>query len=339
MVMRFGLSVVLALLVISACATVAPAPRIFAAGYESTRITTAENRPVQLDIWYPAPEGEEAVHNYGISAGRVANGAAIADERLPLVLLSHGAMGAAVNYSWVAEDLARHGYLVLGVSHFGESPVFGPATLDPSSVSHFGDRTRDFAAALDFLLTRSAYASHVDPDRIGLIGHSSGGATALMLAGATLTVEGLADHCRSDQGREDKGCRYPRQTADPAQAPVPLGRAVRAIVALDPALGPGFSSDTLARISMPVLVAGSRNNDFIPFDSHAGRIMALLPRSEHMVLDNGEGHFVYLDTCTVPIDVMGVALCKDRDGVDRAAVHARLAQAIIVFFDRNLSAR
>ena len=336
--LRFRLPAMLALLA-AACTTIAPEPRTFAAGYESTRIATAENRPVHLDIWYPADNAAEASHSYGISTGHVAKAAPIADGRLPVVLLSHGAMGAAVNYSWIAEELARHGHVVLGVSHFGESPVFGPATLDPSAVTRFGDRTRDFNAALDFLLTQSAYAPHVDPNRIGLIGHSSGGATALMLAGAGLTVAGLADHCRADQGRDDKGCRYPPQTPDPAQAPVPLGRAIKAIVALDPALGPGFSREALAAVRAPVLIAGSRDNDFIPFGSHAGRFMDLLAASERIVLDSGEGHFVYIDVCTAPIDVMGTALCTDRDGVDRAAVHARLAEAIVAFFQRNLAAR
>src|SRR5689334_15368604 len=94
------------------------------AGYQVTRITDADNRQVQLDIWFPTDAAEQA-HNYGISAGSVASGGAVAGDKLPLILLSHGAMGAASNYSWIAEPLARHGYVVLGVSHFGESPVFG----------------------------------------------------------------------------------------------------------------------------------------------------------------------------------------------------------------------
>jgi hypothetical protein len=54
-------------------------------------------------------------------------------------------------------------------------------------------------------------------------------------------------------------------------------------------------------------------------------------------LSAGEGHFVYLDRCNLPIDVMGVKLCSDRAGVDRDAVHARLAPAIVSFFDRHLA--
>jgi hypothetical protein len=56
-----------------------------------------------------------------------------------------------------------------------------------------------------------------------------------------------------------------------------------------------------------------------------------------MRLGAGEGHFVYLDRCDLPIEVMGVRLCSDRTGVDRDAVHARLVSAIISFLDKHVA--
>jgi len=127
------------------------------AGFESSRITdSARSRPIQIDVWYPTA-AEEAEHSYGLSTGRVALDAPLASGRFPVVLLTHGALGAATNYSWISEHLARSGFVVVGVSHFGESPVFGQSTLDPATVSHFGARTRDLSFALDFALTRSKW--------------------------------------------------------------------------------------------------------------------------------------------------------------------------------------
>src|SRR5215475_2259089 len=92
--------------------------QVGSAGYEQQRIgDESRDRPIQLDIWYPA-SAQEREHNYGISKGSVAEGAPVVGTRRPVVLLSHGSMGAASNYSWLAEYLARHGYVVLGVSHY-----------------------------------------------------------------------------------------------------------------------------------------------------------------------------------------------------------------------------
>ena len=52
----------------------------------------------------------------------------------PVIVMSHGAFGSARNYSWIGEHMARHGFLVLGVSHFRESPIYGQETIDPGSV-------------------------------------------------------------------------------------------------------------------------------------------------------------------------------------------------------------
>ena len=105
---------------------------------------------------------------------------------------------------------------------------------------------------------------------------------------------------------------------------------------MDPAVGPGFDKESLSGITAPALVIGSVDNDFLPFPSHAGRYADLLQKAESIRLDKGEGHFVYIDSCNVPIQALGIAICSDRAGVDRAAVHQRLSAAIIAFFDKTL---
>jgi predicted dienelactone hydrolase len=307
------------------------------AGYESSRIHDGD-RPIHLNLWYPTDQKESPV-NYGISAGSVATGAKPVGDRLPIVLLSHGAMGAASNYSWIAESLARHRYVVLGVSHFGESPVFGAQSVNPATVARFRDRTHDLNVALEWLLTKSRLASSVDASRMGVIGHSSGGATALMLAGAKFSSSQISEYCTSGAAKVDKGCWYGTPSADSAerQLPEPASRPIRAVVALDPAVGPGFVEDSLRNLKSALLVVGSVENDFLPYEAHAGRIAKAKPDAEVARLDRSEGHFVYIDTCAANINVMGVPLCTDRAGVDRAAVHARLNAVIEGFLSKQLA--
>ena len=308
----------------------------YRAGYQVLRIEdTSRTRPIQLDVWYPTA-ADEAAHEYGLSRGRVARSAAMATGRLPVAVMSHGALGAASNYSWIAERLARAGFLAIGVSHFGESPVFGPATVDAATVADFGARTRDLTVALDFVLERSPWAAQADGARVAALGHSSGGATVSMLAGASYRPEAMGAYCGSSAASSDRGCRYP--VGAPAGAPAlpVVDRRVRAIVLLDPAVGPAIDLRPVASAKLPALVVGSIDNDFLPFASHAGRYAVLLPQSEVVRLASGEGHFVYIDECALPIEAMGVPLCSDRPGVVRRDVHARLAARILEFLQRGL---
>ena len=66
-----------------------------------------------------------------------------------------------------------------------------------------------------------------------------------------------------------------------------------------------------------MLVIGSKQNDFLPYDTHAGYYAKNISKAKSFVLDNGEGHFIYLDKC-------GHAHKADREGVDRNKVHERL---------------
>jgi predicted dienelactone hydrolase len=111
---------------------------------------------------------------------------------------------------------------------------------------------------------------------------------------------------------------------------------VRAVVLLDPAVGPGFDGPGLARVTAPALVVGSVANDFMPFVLNPQRYADLLPNAEAIRLDRGEGHFVYLDECSLPVEAMGLPLCSDRPGVIRGEVHQRLGDAVVSFFTRHL---
>ena len=302
----------------------------------------SRHRPVLIDVWYPAVDGAvEVDHQYGLGRGRVAEDAQAIDGRRAVVILSHGAFGAANNYSWIAEHLARCGYLVAGVSHFGESYVYGPETIDPTSATRPWLRPQDCSFAVDYLLSHASFGSRMDADRIGALGHSSGGATVIALGGAVYDPTAMQDYCASDAARQDMGCAYSRgapplsSLGDEARASYRDPR-IRAIVALDPALGPGHSSASLAAVSVPVHVVAAVDNDFLPFERHAAHYARAIPGASLTSLSGGEGHFVYLDVCDGDREANGVSLCRDRSGVDRSSTHVVLATAITGFFDRHL---
>ena len=292
-----------------------------------------------IDLWYPTePSLPEGRHEYGLGVGWVVAESPAVDVVCPPVVLSHGAFGSARAYAWIAEPLARAGYVVCGVSHFGESPVFGADTIDPLAVLDLDPRVSDCTFALDRLSAGSISGPRVRPAVVGALGHSSGGATAIALAGGVFDPVAMARYCASQEALGDRGCDYGRG-ADLPQSVAPRSRhdpRVRVVVALDPALGPGFTTTSLAGISVPVHVVGAVDNDFLPIEAHAVRYARLIPGSSFMRLTGGEGHFVYLNECTADLVANGVPLCRDRSGVNRGAVHTFLAPVIVRAFDAAL---
>ncbi len=248
----------------------------------------------------------------------------------------------ARNYSWIGEYLAGNGYLVAGVSHFRESPVYGPETVDPASAFRPWLRPQDCTFALDYLLGQSEFRQIADPSRIGALGHCSGGETVIALGGAVFDLEAMQRYCSLGVPGSDRGCVYARDAgqdrpADPVDRTSCYDKRIRAIVALDPALGPGHDAASLSSVSVPVHIIGAVKNDFLPFEHHAGRYASLIPGAFLTRLDEGEGHFIFLDVCHSGLEANTVALCKDRPGIHRAEVHRRLMGIIRNFYDRHLT--
>lgn len=278
----------------------------------------ARQRPVKATVWYRG--------NADCNSARIC----LADEvnTKQVAVLSHGAMGAAKNYNWIGYALASQGIVVIGVNHFGESWVYGPENIDPSVALRFELRPQDVSFVLDQLSHETPMQRVFDKElawnNVTAIGHSSGGATALALAGGQFELVKALEYCRSGMAKQDKSCAYMQHLkADElphAQVSFKDNRIQR-IVAMDPALGHVTNTNSLAKMAVPVLLIGSKQNDFLVYEQHAGKYAKFIPAAQNVVLDNGEGHFIYLDECQHQYKAMGVSLCEDREGVDRQATH------------------
>ena len=180
-----------------------------------------DNRQVGLIVWYPAEAGTGSPADYvpdldRIRAGLIESGELSSIEvaglrwvrsnshddasihpgssGYPLLILSPGNATNVEFYGSIGEDLASHGYVVVGLNHpyqvtsmalgdgstavYDESPDTGPGRVE----AKIEERVADVEFVLDRLgqeIGKGGFlGGRVDLNRIGILGHSNGGLTA-----------------------------------------------------------------------------------------------------------------------------------------------------------------
>ncbi|HKM00721.1 MAG TPA: acetylhydrolase [Sedimentibacter sp.] len=151
---------------------------------------TGENRKITVEFWYPEKT----------------------DEKYPLIVFSHGAFGVKVSNTSTFMELASNGYVVCSIDH----PYHAAGTVDTDGKLTLGSskfmeevidansdiyseeeqfelfknwmslRTDDINFVLDTILKNSGNSSEevygvIDTNKIGLMGHSLGGAASSQL--------------------------------------------------------------------------------------------------------------------------------------------------------------
>jgi dienelactone hydrolase len=209
-----------------------------------------DHRQVQVLLWYPAvPEtGDPAsyVPNLrSISAGLVASGELSAaqvfglrwvrsharvnadvdssSDSYPVIILSPGNATNVEFYGSLAQELASHGYVVVGVNH--PYQVAAVELADGSVATYEEDRdiaakiverTLDLSFVIDKLeeesLTRTILDGTADTERLGIMGHSNGGTAAAELCQSDQRI----DACLNIDGQAAGG---PFGTSPEADAP------------------------------------------------------------------------------------------------------------------------
>jgi predicted dienelactone hydrolase len=317
----------------------------------------AKTHALLATVWYPAAaDANEKPQWIGppdarlFGTGNAAPGAKPAAGRFPLIVVSHGTGGSALMMSWLGTVLAAHGYIAAAVNHPGNN------ALEPYTVPGFTlwwERARDLSETIDHLLTDDEFGRRIDPRRIGAAGFSLGGATMIIIAGGIADPRRLLAFCESSP--DDKMCQSPPefpglvgkfkqlQARDPAFARAVSHAAgshrdprVRAVFAIAPAGGPAFDAASLAKVAIPVEIVAGAADPIVPVKGSAEFFAAHIPHAKLVLLGGGVGHYTFLDTCTKLETGQAPLLCKDNPGVDRDAVHLRVAAMAVEFFDEHI---
>ncbi|MBP7126133.1 dienelactone hydrolase family protein [Myxococcota bacterium] len=170
-------------------------------------------RVLKTEIWYPATEAVRGQPGYAYDIKADATDAVrekyrdvdlgvypteaiweapvrVGNRPWPLVLFSHGAFGIRYQTVFLTVVLASHGYVVVSPDHQDNTLYeilmagWDPATLVESALR----RPNDLLFLMDEMARKAAdpadpFYGRVDPETVGVTGHSFGGLTAYVIAG------------------------------------------------------------------------------------------------------------------------------------------------------------
>ena len=289
----------------------------------------AGESPLELTIWYPASVNEEMQKSYsypymvkiGQPLGNLSiassTGQAIPDatpdvsaEPHPLVILSPGFSIGSTAYAWMAEHLASYGFVVVSPDH--------QETLDPQNQLWRTAVTRpqDILSVCDYIdeqvQTGGFFTGWVDAQRVAVIGHSYGGYTALVAAGAQIDTQSFTSLCQPAIGTDEPGawlCEMllPR-AADMAELAgldaLPAGlwpdQADSRVDAVVSMAGDAFffGQTGLAEINVPVLAIGGTADVDSPYlwSTYPAYVYTSGPRRIRVALQGAE-HMIFTGPC------------------------------------------
>jgi predicted dienelactone hydrolase len=267
----------------------------------------------------------------------------------PLVVLSHGSGGSAIQMAWLGTELARAGYIAAAVDHPGNN---SNETMTPEGMTLWWERATDVSNTIDALLADEDLGAKIDKTRIAAAGYSLGGYTVMELAGAQTDISRLFDLCRANadtavchipemkgMGSIDEILKAVRSTSGES-----LARSegsfrdprVKAVFAMAPALGFTQTEESLRAVRVPVEIVVGDADRIAPAKDNADYLRVNTRGARETVLP-GVSHYDFLDDCTAagkktfPLYCSGVA--------DREALHAQVAAMAVRFFDRALKLR
>jgi predicted dienelactone hydrolase len=320
-----------------------------------------EQKDLRCVVWYPAVDTAVEVRQVvgppdapWFESGVASPNAGLAPSLSgwPLILLSHGTGGSAIQLAWLGTALARAGFIAVAVDHPGNN---SNATLTAEGFALWWERATDLSQVLDGMLADAEFGKRIDQSRIAAAGFSIGGFTVLELAGARTDISVLYNLCR--EKADMAGCMVPemRNLPDDEKTTEGILHAVRktsgeslarsgdlfsdarigAVFAMAPALGFTQTAESLRRIRLPVEMVVGDEDTIAPAKDNAGYVRSEVRGARLTVLPHVR-HYTFLDTCTTDGKQKLGQICEDDKEIDRDAVHAQVAGMAAGFFERAL---
>jgi predicted dienelactone hydrolase len=285
-------------------------------------------RRLVTEIWYPAGESARGkpgatydllslatdaqraqlagmqvpiLHTFGVrdAAPRTDRGP------FPLVIFSHGQGGVRWQSTYYTVLLASHGYVVVSPDHPGDTLADALQGQLANPLEGLENRPLDASFLIDTFLSlppSDPLAGLIDPEQIGITGHSFGALTSLRTPIRDQRIRALV-----------------------AQAP--------------PSTDIDFAGQLPSfTISVPALIEASHNDQTLPWDPHVSTTWARLHAPRFLLDLVHGGHYTFSDLCAFDLSSVAVVIGFGNisrtlaDGCNPPAPPAGVAQPLIDHF-------
>ena len=259
-------------------------------------------------LHYPTNEAARPV-SFGPYIMNVSPEAEIIDGKFPLIIISHGNGGSHLLYRTISTHLAKNGYIVAMLEHYGNNR--NNNTLE-NTTENLETRPRHVSLTIDFLLSDNWLNKNIAQNKIGVIGHSMGGYTALALAGGV-----------------------PRTKEGVVVEVVPDFR-IKAIVLLAP--GAGWFMDSLDKVIIPILMFTAEHDPITP-KWNGEIVLNYVPDKSKVTFKEIEnaGHFSFLSPFPSTLKTPNFLPSTDPIGFDREKFHSQFPTEILDFLNDKLN--
>ena len=250
------------------------------------------NRPLTVEVWYPADLEGEALGEYAVTtrdgaqvtlSGRAVRDAkpSAADAPYPLIIISHGYPGNRFLLAHLGENLASKGYVTVSIDHtdstYSDQATFGSTLLNRPLDQGF---VLDEMARLSQADSGSFLAGLVDTEETGLLGYSMGAYGAVNFIGGGLTQMSV----NSDYAPPN-GILSLRQAGNEAYQES-LDPRVKAVVAIAPwGMNTGFwDAQGLAGVETPLFFMAGSADDVSGYEEGTKAIFEKTVNAERYLL-------------------------------------------------------
>lgn len=226
----------------------------------------------------------------------------------PLIIISHGNGGSHLIYRSISTYLAKRGYIVAMIEHYGNNRNNNELEYTIHNLQY---RPRHISLSIDYLLSQHLIGEHINQDKIAIIGHSMGGYTALVLAGGIPhTEEGI----KVEVNKDDR---------------------IKALVLLAPAAG--WFKHSMHDVNIPILLYMAEHDIFTPAwnadiikDGVQDKSLVI-----HREIKNA-GHYSFITPFPDAMKNPNFPPSTDPEGFDREAFHQILPKEIFAFLTEKL---
>lgn len=219
----------------------------------------------------------------------------------PVVVISHGMGSTPTGFGYLGEHLASHGFAVAIPEHIGSGEAIKEALfagLINTNVypTDFIERPLDIKQTLNELerLSQSdpTFKGRFNMQRVGMIGHSFGGYTALAVAGARLNTARVFQDCAPDKPRTNLSiylqCLSQRLPATDGRLGDPR---IKAVFSINPMTSIVFGPESLSEVQIPTMLV-SAGNDILtsPVSEQIHPFLWLKTQKKYLALMVSAGH-------------------------------------------------